>query len=107
MAPTDEFPAGVWINPTLTAAITKAPWARENPGGDQERNNDHRRRDARLVLTAYRKMTMTDPAADPESESVPDLLCDLFHLCDELGIDIEAAIVKAEMNHIEEQPDIE
>ncbi len=68
------------------------------PGDPDSQNNDR----AMWALSAIREFR-TVTGVDPE-DSIADLVCDLAHLCDRIGICFDAEIMRASQHYSEEAP---
>jgi len=68
---------------------------------DPEHQNDDRARWAEIALLAFQRETGTDL-----EDALPDLLCDLIHLCDRRKWDFETELERAQAHYqIETTPD--
>ena len=66
--------------------------------GDPQGDNNARASFGAVALSAFIKRVGSDV---PETE-LADLLADLMHLADSMGLDFDAALATAERNHREE-----
>ena len=76
----------------------------EFPGGsyDPQRDNDIRANRGALALVGYAQLVAGGSLTDEAVSAVSDLLSDLRHLCDGLGIDWEAAVASSDTNYRDE-----
>lgn len=76
----------------------------EFPGGtyDPQRDNDIRANRGALALVSYTQRVAGGSLTDEAASAVSDLLSDLRHLCDGLGVDWEAAVASSDTNYRDE-----
>lgn len=69
---------------------------------DAQRDNDIRANRGAIALVAYAQRVSGGSLTDEAASTVSDLLSDLRHLCDGLGIDWEAAVASSDINYRDE-----